>query len=199
MNEQPSFVEAAVSMRAYLNTQNREALLRMCRNLLGAAETAEAAVTAIDTGGLNVRMSDGDGIETTGRIAFDHPAADAGDLHRLLVALADRADPPDGIERVATARVATDKASRYLKALCNHFDRKAEATYDDNSGRIRFTFGECEMTAEDGALALRVSADSDGRFRRVRDVVADHLVRFASKEELRVEWDVLEPVGLPLN
>jgi len=195
MTEQPTFAEAAAAMRERLNTQDGAALLRMAHNLLGATGTTAATVTDIDADGLGLRLTDAAGAVTTGRIPFDRPAADAGELRRALVDLADRADPPDGVAHVAAARVPTDKASRYLKALCNHFDRKAEATHDDNSGRIRFAFGECELTAEDGTLALRVSADRDSRLQRVCDVVAGHLVRFAIKEELRVEWVVVEMVG----
>ena len=171
MTEQPTFAEAAAAMRERLNTQDGAALLRMAHNLLGATGTTAATVTDIDADGLGLRLTDAAGAVMTGRIPFD------------------------GVAHVAAARVPTDKASRYLKALCNHFDRKAEATHDDNSGRIRFAFGECELTAEDGTLALRVSADRDSRLQRVCDVVAGHLVRFAIKEELRVEWVVVEMVG----
>lgn len=96
--------------------------------------------------------------------------------------------PADGIQRVATARVMTLKASRYLKALCNHFDRKANAHYDDTSGQIQFPFGECTLEVIDDALLIQVVAESETMFTRVKHVVADHLVRFAVKEELTVNW-----------
>jgi len=102
--------------------------------------------------------------------------------------LADQADPADGNQRVATARVMTPKASRYLKALCNHFDRKANAHYDDTSGQIQFPFGACTLQVVDEALLLQVTAESETMFTRVKHVVADHLVRFAVKEELTVHW-----------
>jgi iron complex transport system substrate-binding protein len=63
-----------------------------------------------------------------------HENQSPNELRLGFVNLADQADPADGVQRVATAQVATPKASRYLKALCNHFDRKAEARYDDNRG-----------------------------------------------------------------
>ncbi len=37
-------------------------------------------------------------------------------------------------------------------------------------------------------LELHVSANSDARFTRVKHVVADHLLRFSSKEQLEVPW-----------
>ena len=90
--------------------------------------------------------------------------------------------------RVATALVETPKARRYLKALCNHFDRKANASYDDNNGRIQFAFGECELQAEDNLLLISVTAETDATFARVKQVVADHLIRFGVNEALQVTW-----------
>lgn len=92
------------------------------------------------------------------------------------------------IHWIATAHVATPKASRYLKALCNHFDRKVNARYDDTSGQVQFPFGECTLQVVDDALHLQVIAESETMLTRVKHVVADHLVRFAAKEELIVDW-----------
>lgn len=194
MSDQPTFDEIARSLRDYLNTENRAAVLATARVLASAPWTQTAEVTAIDAQALEVVMSGADSRRETRRVAFARPAQDADELRLLLMELADRADPADGLLHAARARVATPKASRYLKALCNHFDRKAEAVYDDHGGRIRFPFGECELQAEADALLIRVSADSTTRLRRVQHVVADHLVRFAPKEELVVNWDALEPV-----
>jgi hypothetical protein len=93
----------------------------------------------------------------------------------------------------ATAQVATAKAERYLKALCNHFDRKATASYETNdsgvsSGRIDFDFGRCSMAAEDGVLNIHVAAAGDDQLDRMKNVIANHLIRFAAAEELHVRW-----------
>lgn len=88
----------------------------------------------------------------------------------------------------ATAHVATPKAGRYLKALCNHFDRKATASYHNNDGRIVFSFGTCDMQANDGILTMQVGADDQEQFERVKNVMAKHLIRFANKEALQVDW-----------
>lgn len=111
-----------------------------------------------------------------------------------LMGLAMDVDIPDGIERVATAAVTTPKAGRYLKALCNHFDRGANANYemDDDGvghGSVTFNFGECHMRSSVDVLNLRVSANSDIRFNRMKGVIDSHLVRFAQKEELQIEWE----------
>lgn len=88
----------------------------------------------------------------------------------------------------AHANVATTKASRYLKALCNHFNRKVVAGYNDNHGTVQFGFGYCEMTAEEDQLIIQIQADDEESFARVKYVVSDHLERFASDEGLQIIW-----------
>lgn len=88
----------------------------------------------------------------------------------------------------ANTKVETDKASRYLKALCNHFNRKVTAEYDDNHGTVQFGFGNCEMDADNGVLIIRIEAADAENFARIKYVVADHLARFSGDEGLRVEW-----------
>ncbi len=88
----------------------------------------------------------------------------------------------------ATANVKTDKAVRYLKALCNHFSRKVEASYDGNHGAAHFPFGECTMEATDDSLLIQVSALNEEMFGRMKFVVADHLIRFSGEDGLAVLW-----------
>ena len=86
------------------------------------------------------------------------------------------------------ANVPTAKASRYLKALCNHFDRKVNATYDDLLGKVEFGFAYCEMRASEGALVIDIQADDLAGFERAKYVVDDHLTRFAPTESLEIDW-----------
>ena len=88
----------------------------------------------------------------------------------------------------AQAFVETEKASRYLKALCNHFDRKVTAQYDDNQGTVQFGFGDCQMQATNGTLVISIQADTDENFGRVKHVVGDHLVRFSGEDVPGVDW-----------
>ena len=87
------------------------------------------------------------------------------------------------------ATVETTKASRYLKALCNHFNRRVEASYSDTQGTVAFEIGDCQMEATDNALIIMVQADSDEHFEQVKSVVGDHLIRFAPNEELTINWE----------
>lgn len=89
---------------------------------------------------------------------------------------------------ISEARVETQKASRYLKALCNHFSRKVTAEYTDDRGTVQFSIGRCEMRSEPEHLILRVEAEDAERLAGVKSVVADHLVRFAPNESLQVNW-----------
>lgn len=89
----------------------------------------------------------------------------------------------------AQASVLTPRASRYLKALCNHFDRKVTAEYDDNRGTVNLGFGTCQMVAEADSLVIRVQADDEQNFTRVKYIVSDHLTRFSGEEALHVEWN----------
>lgn len=88
----------------------------------------------------------------------------------------------------AQAVVPTAKASRYLKALCNHFNRKVTAVYDGHHGSVQFGFGTCQMDADDRTLVIHVQAQDEENFARVKHVVADHLERFSGDEGLQVEW-----------
>lgn len=88
----------------------------------------------------------------------------------------------------AHAQVTTPRAERYLKALCNHFNRKVTASYDGNRGMVQFGFGTCEMNADEETLSIHIEADTADDFGRVKYVVADHLERFAANESLRVSW-----------
>lgn len=86
------------------------------------------------------------------------------------------------------AQVETEKAARYLKALCNHFSHKVTAEYTDNHGSVQFGFGSCEMDADGNKLIMHITADDAQNFERVKHVVGDHLTRFSGDEALQVEW-----------
>ena len=88
----------------------------------------------------------------------------------------------------AHSNVTTDKAERYLKALCNHFNRKVTAEYNDNRGTVNFGFGECEFDASSSELVIRIQAENEENFARVKFVVADHLERFSGDDALKVQW-----------
>jgi hypothetical protein len=75
-----------------------------------------------------------------------------------------------------TARIHTPLAARYLTQLCKHFEHKLPVTHGNGAGSIAFSSGVCTLAADDASLA------------QITDVVSRHLVRFAFREPLSVEW-----------
>lgn len=97
----------------------------------------------------------------------------------------------------ATATVPTQKASRYLKALCNHFNQKVTAEYDENRGTVDFGFGHCQMDADEATLVIHIQAENKDDFARVKYVVSDHLERFSGNEALQTSWQAGTSTGTP--
>jgi hypothetical protein len=93
---------------------------------------------------------------------------------------------PDAIRSVA--EVATPNAGRYLQQLCKHFQHKRSVTYDQHSGQIEFATGECRLDAGEGVLRLSLAVPDGAQMPQLQDVVARHLLRFAFREEMQIEW-----------
>ena len=88
----------------------------------------------------------------------------------------------------AEAHVATEHASKYLQQLCKHFQHRTPAHFDAHVGAITFPFGEAKLAADARTLSLVAEAGSAEDLERLEDVVARHLVRFAFREALAIEW-----------
>ena len=86
------------------------------------------------------------------------------------------------------ALVHTTVPSRYLQQLCKHFAHRCPVTVDEVSGHIAFDAGNCHLKAAGGTLQLIATAAGDAQLEQVQDVVARHLVRFAFREELTIDW-----------
>ncbi len=91
----------------------------------------------------------------------------------------------------AKARVISDKSRQYLVQLCKHFAHKVPAEYDSDgsNGRIAFEVGSCRLTATYDALTIDCEAETKADLERVKLIVADHLVRFAWREDIRITWN----------
>ncbi len=88
----------------------------------------------------------------------------------------------------STADVKTDHASRYLQQLCKHWSHKMTTQFDPTNGRVDFPSGaQLLLAADAGDLRLTLTAPADA-IERMQDVVADHLKRFAFREELEFAW-----------
>jgi hypothetical protein len=89
------------------------------------------------------------------------------------------------------ADVPTPKAASYLAQLCKHFAHKIPAVVDGDTGRIDFDAGVCRLSAQDGVLTMTIEAADAAALAQLQDVVARHLVRFAFREELAIDWQPL--------
>ena len=96
--------------------------------------------------------------------------------------------------RRSTARVSTDRPSRYGKQLAAHMGRKITTTWDETSQTGSLTFdregavtGVVELSCHDDILQLDLAAD-DAHLERLEQVTGIHLARFGAKEGLVVSW-----------
>ena len=88
----------------------------------------------------------------------------------------------------STADVATESASKYLQQLCKHWSHKMVTEFDPAKGRVDFPSGaQLFLEADAASLHLKLDAPEDS-IERMQDVVADHLKRFAFREELIFDW-----------
>jgi hypothetical protein len=89
----------------------------------------------------------------------------------------------------ATATVPTKNASRYLQQLSKHWSHKFEVTFDAQKSDITFPMGALHMEAQTDALVVTLQPTPEADMDRFKQVVADHLDRFAFKEApLAFDW-----------
>jgi DNA-binding PadR family transcriptional regulator len=109
----------------------------------------------------------------------------------------DRIGDPDGQQdregqsmtrHTSTAEIRSEKASGYLQQLCKHFEHKRPVTFDPHRGHIEFQDGSCDLSAEGDRLTMTVRASDPEGVARLEDVVERHLVRFAFREDLALNW-----------
>ena len=105
---------------------------------------------------------------------------------------ADSAQP--AFSRLSTARVSTDRPSRYGKQLATHMGRKITSSWDETAQTGSLTFdregaatGVVRLSCHDGVLQLDLAAE-DEHLERLEQVTGIHLARFGAKEGIVVSW-----------
>lgn len=89
----------------------------------------------------------------------------------------------------ASSSFETERASRYLQAMCKHFAHKVPVSYDLAKGRADMPFGLLNMRVAGDTLHLEIEASDDQLLDRMKHVVEAHLVRFAFREKLeKLNW-----------
>lgn len=88
------------------------------------------------------------------------------------------------------AIVETEHASRYLQQLCKHWSHKFTVEFSPARGHIDLGEGRIvDLSASATSLTVEVEAAD---LPRMEQVAADHIVRFAFREELKFDW---KPIG----
>jgi hypothetical protein len=88
------------------------------------------------------------------------------------------------------AIIQTASAKRYLGQFCKHFAHKAPVELDPAlaSGQVQFGAGLCRLSANEDTLTMDIGAETQQNIATLQDVVARHLVRFAFREDLTLNW-----------
>lgn len=87
------------------------------------------------------------------------------------------------------AFVATAHAQKYLVQLSKHWAHKFDTlTYTEERVEIPFPAGPCTLSATTSGLNITLRSDSSEALARMQLAVADHLKRFAHREDLVVTW-----------
>ena len=83
----------------------------------------------------------------------------------------------------ATTTIPTNHGSRYLQQLAKHWSHKMEVEFDAEHAMIRFPGGAvATLDASDAQLDARITASDAETLERMKDVLANHLDRFAFRE-----------------
>lgn len=96
-------------------------------------------------------------------------------------------------EMMAHGEFRTEYASRYLQQLCKHFAHKVEVQFDKADGTVAFPFGTATLKANNDALIVVVTGQTDADLRQARRAIDSHLVTFAFREAFTtMTWGVTE-------
>lgn len=83
----------------------------------------------------------------------------------------------------------TERPERYAKQLAGHWARKGSVGEEDGATVIRFDSGQVVgLRAESGRLLVEASVPEGADADQFARVVAEHLQRFGTREELEVRW-----------
>ena len=77
---------------------------------------------------------------------------------------------------------ATAHASRYLQQLCKHWSHKFEVSFTPEAGEIALPLGKVTLKAEPEQLVIALYPLEGADIETFKQVVEDHLDRFAHKE-----------------
>ena len=86
------------------------------------------------------------------------------------------------------ADVVTATPERYAKQLVSHLGRDEPFTTDGATSTVQWGSATAGVVVGDGVLTLLAEAPDEAGVAFVEKVLGDHLLRFATREELTVTW-----------
>jgi len=87
------------------------------------------------------------------------------------------------------ARVPTTSGGKYVQQLCKHWSHKLPVELDGDTGVVTFVGAVATMTAGADTIEVSVRGEDREQVDRLKDVVAQHLDRFAFREApLTYDW-----------
>ena len=87
------------------------------------------------------------------------------------------------------AQVPTVSASRYLQQLCKHWSHRFAVDFTAERGTVPLPFGTLDLVAHPDTLEVRLAPEPDADVTRMKQVVTEHLDRFAFREApLDFDW-----------
>ncbi|MBO0345601.1 DUF2218 domain-containing protein [Roseibium limicola] len=90
------------------------------------------------------------------------------------------------------ATFKTAFASKYLQQLCKHFAHKVSVEFTPEKGEVQFPFGFCCIQANGDELSFAARTDELKKTEMVKGVIDSHLVKFAWREDVALDWHVTE-------
>lgn len=84
------------------------------------------------------------------------------------------------------ATIQVQQPERLMKRLCKHWGHKFPVELGEQQGSIDLPLGICRMRCTD-ILWVELQSDAE-QMLTLQQVVADHLRRMASSEELVINW-----------
>jgi hypothetical protein len=86
------------------------------------------------------------------------------------------------------ATVSTTSGGKYVQQLCKHWAHKLPVQLDGDQGVVTFDRATATMKADANAIKVTIRGEDRNTVDRLKDVVAQHLDRFAFREALTYDW-----------
>jgi hypothetical protein len=95
---------------------------------------------------------------------------------------------------IVRGHAKTASGAKYLQQLCKHWSHKFEVEFSENRGQVRFPSAVATMEASADALLVTIETHDTESVEQLKEVVANHLDRFAFREApLPFIWSATSP------